>query len=310
MLIRRASLIALGGNIVLALLKVAAGWMAGSFAVVGDGIDSSLDALLALMSLLVSRIIGRPADKEHPWGHGRAETTATGVLSLVLFFAGGQLIVVSFQRLVEILKEPSVHSLPPEKAALLVTVVSILGKLALALSQYSLGKKANSSLLRAAAKNMAGDVAISAGVLVGLALGLLLHTRVADLVAAILVGAWVIKAAVGIFLEVNTEIMDSGAGQASYQNLFKAVHSVEGAGHPHRVRMRRVAGLWDIDLDIEVNPRLSVKKAHDIAENVEEAIKAGLGTENTYDIMVHVEPAGDQDANEGYGLEEGSFEEG
>jgi cation diffusion facilitator family transporter len=306
-LVRKASLIALGGNIILAALKIGVGFMAGSFAVLGDGIDSSVDALLALMALLVSRIIGRPADVGHPWGHGRAETAATGVLSLVLFFAGGQLIVSSFIRLVELIRGTMASPAPPDAAALVVTLISIAGKLLLALSQDRLGKKAGSAMLRATAKNMAGDVVISAGVLVGLGLSILLHSESIDLVAAVLVGCWVIKSAVGIFLDVNKEIMDSGADKDSYESLFKAVHSVEGAMKPHRVRMRRVAGLWDIDLDIEVNPRLSVKKAHAIAEDVEEAIKAELGADNTYDIMVHVEPSGDEDTGEAYGLKEDSF---
>ena len=76
-LVRRAATIALAGNLVLALAKIITGFIAGSLAVIGDGIDSSTDVAIALMTLAVGFIISQPSDKEHPWGHARAETVAT-----------------------------------------------------------------------------------------------------------------------------------------------------------------------------------------------------------------------------------------
>lgn len=293
-LIRTAALIALLGNTLLAALKIGMGLYAGSLAVVGDGIDSSVDVLIAIMSLVVARIISRPADPEHPWGHGRAETVATALLSFVLLFAGAQLILNSGTQLVSGLS-PEIPSLP----AVIATLISIGGKLFLAWSQYLLGKKADSAMLRANAKNMAADVIISAGVLAGLGLSMVLGMGLIDSVAALLVGIWVIKSAIGIFLEANSELMDGGSGAEFYQAVFAAVHSVPGAGNPHRTRMRRIAGFWDIDIDIEVDPQLTVRDAHAIASQVEGAIKERV--EGVYDIMVHVEPAGNRE-QEGYGL--------
>jgi cation diffusion facilitator family transporter len=303
-LIRIASITALLGNTLLASLKIGTGLYAGSLAVLGDGIDSSVDVLIAVMSLIVARIISRPADQGHPWGHGRAETVATVFLSCVLFFAGAQLILNSGSDLIfgESREAPSAP-------ALVITLVSIGGKLLLAWSQYFFGKKADSPMLRANAKNMAGDVILSAGVLVGVGLSMLLHIGVIDSVLALAVGFWVIKSAVGIFLEVNMELMDGGSGPEPYRRVFDAVHSVEGAGNPHRARMRRVAGLWDIDIDIEVDPNLTVSEAHQIATRVEGAIKRRV--EGVYDIMVHVEPATEDKGHkkEGYGLSEDEFTE-
>jgi divalent metal cation (Fe/Co/Zn/Cd) transporter len=95
--------------------------------------------------------------------------------------------------------------------------------------------------------------------------------------------------------------MDGGSGKEFYRAVFEAVHSVPGAGNPHRARMRRIAGLWDIDLDIEVDPALTIQEAHAIASHVEQAIKGRV--EGVYDIMVHVEPAGNRES-EGFGLRE------
>jgi cation diffusion facilitator family transporter len=164
-----------------------------------------------------------------------------------------------------------------------------------------LGNKAGSAMLKANAKNMAADVITSTGVLIGLGFSMFFSIGAIDLVTAILVGIWVIKNAVGIFLETNAELMDGAVGKESYRVLFEAVRSVPEAGHPHRTRMRRIAGFWDIDLDIEVNPALTIAQAHEIANKVENALRARL--DNIFDIMVHVEPAGNKQV-EGYGLTE------
>jgi divalent metal cation (Fe/Co/Zn/Cd) transporter len=90
------------------------------------------------------------------------------------------------------------------------------------------------------------------------------------------VGLWVIKAAIAIFAGVNSELMDGGALNEQYRSVFEAIHSVPGAGNPHRTRMRRISGFLDIDIDIEVDSRLTVCEAHIIAANVENAIRRRL----------------------------------
>ena len=295
-LIKIASLIALVGNLALAAAKIVTGIYAKSHAVIGDGIDSSMDALIAVMSLLVAQTISRPADEDHPWGHGRAETIATTLLSCMLFFAGGQLVLNSAKDIIL-----GAQREVPSPAALIVTVVSIVGKLLLAWSQHLFGKRADSPMLKANAKNMTADVLLSAGVLAGLGLSMILDIGVIDSWAAVLVGLWVIKSALGIFMEANMELMDGGSDRAYYRAVFEAVNSVEEVGNPHRVRMRRIAGLWDIDIDIEVPPNKTVIEAHWIAYKVEKAIKERM--ENVYDIMIHVEPAGNLE-NESFGLSE------
>ena len=303
-IIRLASITALVGNAVLSALKIMLGLLGGSLAVLGDGIDSAVDVLIAVMALTVAGIISRPADEGHPWGHGRAETVATALLACTLFFAGGQLILSSVEKL--IVRSETVI---PSSAALVATLISIAGKFLLVWSQYVFGKRASSAMLKANAKNMAADVVISCTVLAGLLLSRVFKTGVIDLVAAILVGLWVIREAVGIFLEANAELMDS-SGKEYYRTVFEAVRSVEGAGNPHRTRMRRIAGLWDIDIDIEVDSELKLRDAHRIANRVEKAIKERI--EGVYDIMVHIEPEGDP-ANfrdEGFGLSEENTNDG
>lgn len=293
-LIRTASWIAIGGNFMLAAMKIIVGLIAGSLAVLSDGIDSSTDVLIALMTLLAAGISAKPSDKEHPYGHGRIETVASAVIAFIVFFAGGQVFVSALTAIFS--NEPASM---PSSLALWVTGVSIAGKLALAYSQFYLGKKSNSAMLIANAKNMRGDVMTSAGVLIGLGLTFLTGIPVVDKVLAMLVALWIIKNAIGIFLEANTELMDGTTDHGPYRDLFKAVSEVPLAGNPHRVRLRRIGSMFVADMDIEVDPNMTVKEAHEISQQVETSIKQALP--EIYDVIVHVEPHGNVE-DEKFGL--------
>lgn len=283
--IRIAATIALVGNLFLAILKIGIGFFSKSLAVIGDGIDSSTDVLIALLSLGVSFYMNRPSDKEHPWGHGRAETIGTIVLAFVVFFAGAQL----FNAALSQIKTP-MSTKVPSAIALFVTCFSIFGKALLAISQFILGKKSGSEMVTANGKNMLSDVFISGSVLLGLGLSLLTNMPIIDTITALLVSIWVMKTGISIFLEQNLELMDGNADSGLYNTLFTAVRSVPEAGNPHRARIRKIASRWDIDLDIEVKGSLTVTEAHDIAQKVEQAVCCAIP--DVYDIMVHVEPKG------------------
>ena len=294
--IRIAAITAIAGNAVLAALKIIIGIISKSGALIGDGIDSSTDVLVSIITLVIVRIISRPADKEHPWGHGRAETISTVLLAFIIFFAGAQLIISSISNLIS-----GEQRFAPSPAAVIAALISIAVKILLAWGQYILGKRANSIIIKANAKNMASDVLISLGVLVGLVISYFTGSAYADTIIALLIGAWIIKTAVGIFLEANLELMDGNNDMEPYRIIVRSVNSVEGASNPHRARIRRVAGFWDIDFDIDVAPDCSVLEAHNIASRVENEIKQNL--ENVYDIMIHIEPRGD-DVAEAFGLSE------
>jgi cation diffusion facilitator family transporter len=161
-------------------------------------------------------------------------------------------------------------------------------------------------MLIANGTNMRNDVIMSAAVLGGLALAHVFKEPLVDIVLAMAVSLWVMKSALGVFREANDEIMDGKADTGLYRAVFDAVKSVRGAGNAHRVRVRKLASLYDIDLDIEVDGRSSVSKAHEIAQAVEAAIKERI--DNVYDIVVHVEPKGEGQHVEQYGLTEGCLE--
>ena len=211
--IRKAGVIALVGNLVLAALKLIMAFMSQSLAVLGDGIDSSTDVLIAIVTLVISGIIAKPGDKEHPWGHERAETVATMILAFVIFLAGSELFISALKRLISDLAFTEVSLV-----AVLASVISICGKTLLTLSQYTLAKKANSDIVRANAENMRNDIVLSAAVLVGLGASRIFNCPVLDPIIALIVGAWVVKNAVMLFKDLNMELKEF---------LIPTVHELE-----------------------------------------------------------------------------------
>ena len=299
--LKLAALISLVGNFFLASMKISTAVFTGSLAVLGDGIDSSIDVAIAIMALGVAFVIKRPSDKNHPWGHGRAETVATVILSFIIMLAGFQLVISAIHTLIS----NSQQNLPPP-ITLIVTAISVLGKLLLALSQWHIGKKSGSPLILANAKNMTMDILISASVFSGLTASILFHAPILDPIIALLVGLWVMKTALGMFFELNLELMDGNANEDMYRELFEAVSKVPEAGNPHRARIRKIASAWDIDLDIEIDGEKTVREAHNIADAVEESIRSRIP--DIYDIMVHVEPTGHGQHPEQFGLCEKDFD--
>lgn len=294
--IRFAAITAVVGNAFLAILNVVAGIVSDSNALIANGIDSFSDVSIGVLTLAVVRIISKPADTNHPWGHKRAETVATAFLAFLLFFMGAQLIFNTATDLIS-----GEQQTVPSGFAIIIAGISIAGKLLLAYSQYILGKRADSAIIKANAKNMASDVLVSVGVLIGLTISTITGLAYLDSIIALLIGAWIVKTAIGIFLEVNLELMDGNNDTEPYRIIVEAVNSVDGASNVHRARIRRIAGFWDIVFDIDVDPSITVLEAHNIALNVENEIKRRL--ENVFDIIIHIEPLGD-DADETYGLSE------
>ena len=140
------------GNAILSASKIIIGLWAGSLAVVGDGIDSATDVVISIVMIFTARLINRPPSKKYVFGYEKAEGIATKILSLVIFYAGMQMLISSIQSIFS----DEVKEIP-SAIAIYVTIFSIVGKLMLASYQYKQGKKIDSSMLTANAINMRND---------------------------------------------------------------------------------------------------------------------------------------------------------
>ena len=292
----KTSYVSAAGNAILSVAKIIVGIFSGSLAVLSDGIDSATDVLISFVMIFTSRIVNRPPNRKYVYGYSKAEGIATKMLSLIIFYAGMQLLVTSVQSFFA-----TDAKAMPAIIAIYVTIFSIFGKLALAWHQYRQGKKAESSMLIANAVNMRNDVIISFSVLIGLVFTFVLEMPILDSVASLIVSFFILKSSINIFMDSNIELMDGVRDETIYQKIFEAVDKTAGATNPHRVRSRQIGNLYMIALDIEVNPNISIKEAHDIAEAIENNIRQTVG--NVYDIIVHIEPSNASSKNEKFGIE-------
>ena len=278
----RTSWISTIGNAILSTSKIIVGLWAGSLAVLGDGIDSATDVIISIVMIFTARIISQPPSKKYVFGYEKAEGIATKILSLVIFYAGVQMLISSIG---SIFSEEAKEI--PSAIAIYVTIFSIIGKLLLALYQYKQGKKIDSSMLTANAINMRNDVIISSGVLLGLIFTFIFKLPILDSITGLIISLFIIKSSIGIFIDSNVELMDGVKDVNVYNKIFEAVETVPGASNPHRVRSRMIGNLYMITLDIEVNPQITITQAHQIADAVEKSIKSSI--DNVYDLsLIHI----------------------
>ena len=294
--IKRASWVAIGGNAFLAVLKISVGIYAGSLSVVADGFDSGGDVLISIITLGIAYLLAKPPNLKFPYGYAKAEANATVGVSFIIFFAGAQLAISSIKRIMA----GSVVEIP-DTAAIIAIITSIALKLLLGWYQSRIGRKINSSMLVANAKNMQSDVLISFSVLVGLILTFIFKIPVIDSIVALLVSLWVIWISIRIFIEANLELMDGNIEKDIYEQVFQIIEGIHEARNPHRMRIRRAGNKLMINIDIELDGEMSLLKAHEISHIIEKKIKEELKYE-VFDVIIHVEPIGDDTQEEKLGI--------
>jgi len=294
--IKKASWVAIIGNALLSALKIVVGFLSGSLAVVADGVDSAGDIIISVITLITANIISKPPNRRYPYGYGKADTIATKALSFIIFFAGAQLFITTIRKLVQ-----GGSTEMPSMAAIYVILISMAGKMLLALFQFRAGKRTGSSMLMANGKNMQADVLISASVLVGLLAVFIFGIPIFDTITALLVSLWVLRVALKIFMQTSFELMDGTKDCTIYDRIFEAIEAVEGVHHPHRVRSRNIGHKIMINIDLEVDGSLSLHAAHDLAHKVENSIRSRI--DNVFDVAIHVEPLGDKTTEEEVGVD-------
>jgi cation diffusion facilitator family transporter len=291
----KASVYNIIGNAILAVAKITIGLISGSLAVVGDGIDSASDIVASVITLVTARVMTRSPNIKYPYGYAKADTIATKALSFIIFFAGAQLAISTISKLFD-----GYESEIPSMLAIYVTVFSIIGKIALSAHQYKAGKQLESQMLIANAKNMQNDIFTSVGVLIGLFFTMTLEMPILDAITAIVISFWIMKSAYDIFMETNTELMEGIEDKQIYKKILNVIESIDGAENAHRIRVRKFAHKFVIELDFEVDGNMTVQQSHDISKQVEEGLKNKI--DNVHDIITHVDPLGEIEQDEQFGI--------
>lgn len=280
----RIALVGMAVSAGLAALKIVIGYMAGSTSVLADGFESTGDVLAAGTIFLALTLAVKPADHDHPYGHGRIETLAGLLLGFVLFSAG---IAISVHALTGVGDVTS----PPAAFAIWPLLISIAAKLLLMRYKYSTARRILSAALMADAANDAIDTLSGLTALVALGLTLYNPSRFphADHYGAFLIGLIIVFTGARVIRETGMQLMDTMPDPALMRRIREVASSVDGVDGVEKCFARKTGLQYHVDLHLEVDPQMTVLKSHDIAQSVRERIRAELPW--VADVLVHVEPA-------------------
>lgn len=271
-------------NLVLAVLKIAAGIVGRSTAMVADGIHSLSDLLTDGVVLFAHKIGQIPADENHPYGHGRAETLGATLVGAVIMVAGLGLAYGSW----EIISTDAFRT--PTWPALAAAVISIAVKEFLFRYTLAAGETTKSPSLVANAWHHRSDALSSIAALIGIG-GAMAGYPIMDPVAAIVVAVMILKVGYNIAFSGLSDLMDTALSEEETRRIQTMINGMPGVVQTHNLRTRRIGGEVLMDVQILVDPQVSVTEGHHIAENVRRKLIRAM--DNVQDILVHVDTEDD-----------------
>lgn len=268
----------------LAVAKITAGIAGHSTAVLADGLESAGDVFASGFVLLGLTLAAKPADEDHPYGHGRAEIL-TGLLIGLVLTAGGALI--SFNS-VQRLGEPHPG---PARFVIWPLLVSLVAKSALAAFKFRHGRQMQSAALVADAWNDTMDTVSATAALIGVGLALSDPVRFldADRYGAFVVGLIVIITGLRVSRDTALQLMDTMPDEGLMTQIRATAATVAGVKGVEKCFARKTGLRYHVDLHLEVDPEMTVRQSHNIAHEVRLNILEKLDW--VADVLVHVEPA-------------------
>ncbi|MBK5275201.1 MAG: cation transporter [Desulfuromonadales bacterium] len=268
-------------NAVLMVFKMAAGHWGHSEAVFADGIESGCD-FVAIFSTMVALKLGRkPFDEQHPYGHGRAESLAALLVSLVILATGGWILSSSIHTIIDRRFQS------PRMIAVVAAFLTIIIKEWLYRFTQKTGAELASPSLLAIAKDHRKDAITSISTLIGVA-GAFFGFGIMDPLAAGLTAFFILHIGYQTFRDAAHDLMDGSAPPDFIEKVTRLAESVERVEHVHDIRGRRTGQYMVIDLKLDMDPNMTVKESHDIATKVKKLIFEGFP--NVGDVMIHINP--------------------
>jgi cation diffusion facilitator family transporter len=271
----------------LIVLKVVAAIITGSISILAQVVDSGLDLFAVAVTFIAVRFATKPADREHPFGHGKAENIAAIVQAILIFLAGGSIIYSSVHRMMVGAK------VELAEAGIGVMLVSMIASIFLSRHLFKVARAADSVALEANAHNINADIYSTAAVLVGLAvvrIGQLVgvNLNILDPIIAIGVALFILKSAYDVVRKSFGGLIDVKLPQAEEDEIVAVIkkHGDLVAGF-HKIRSRKAGSQRHIDFHLVVSRDISVEKAHQLCDQLEQEIEKRLSDTS---VTIHVEP--------------------
>lgn len=285
----RVTLVGSVVNLVLVLLKFAAGILGRSSAMIADAVHSLSDFVTDIIVLVFIRISSKPRDADHKYGHGKYETLATAIIGLVLCFVGLKLMwdggvkVYGFFVLGRELVSPGY-------IALLAAIVSIISKEILYRYTIYVGRRENSQSVVANAWHHRSDAFSSIGTALGIGGAILLgpNWAVLDPIAAMVVSVLIIRVALQLFMPAINELLERSLSPEVEAEILHTIMTIPGISDPHNLRTRRIGNNYAIELHIRVDGSMPVVQAHELTKLIESRLRERYGADTH--VNIHVEP--------------------
>jgi len=277
-------LIGLCSNVLLAAVKITAGILGNSNALIADGIESTMDIFSSVVVLGGIKISSLPADESHPYGHGKAESLAAMIASVALLTAG---IGIAVKSIIDI---PHPHHVPA-KFTLIILIGVIAIKETLFRFLFFVGKSVNSLSIKTAAWDHRSDALTSIAAFIGISIAIIggKGYESADDWAALAASGIIAFNGINLLRNAIQEIMDIACSPETENAIRDIAGGVQGVVAIEKCRVRKSGLNLFVDIHVEVNGDMQVHKAHAIAHEVKDAlVTSSLGIA---DVLVHIEPA-------------------
>ena len=278
-----AAALSIASNSALIAIKLAAGAITGSIAIVTEAIHSLIDLIASVVAFVSVRKADEPADAEHPYGHEKVESLAAAIEGMLILVGAGVIVFEATRRLVV---GAEVDALG---VGIAVMAFSVLANLAVSTVLYRKAKAHDSPALEGDAAHLRADALTSAGVLAGLALVELTGIVAFDSITALVVAAAIVVAGLRILRRSSRILVDETLPDAEMDRIEAAIAAArtpEVAGY-HKLRARRAGRRRYIDLHVQYRSGTSLERAHELAHAMRASIEADVrGAE----VLIHVEP--------------------
>ena len=275
-------------NVVLLVLKFAAGILGHSSAMIADAIHSLTDFATDVVVLVFVKLGNKPKDKDHDYGHGKYETLATAIIGVSLFVVGVMIcysgITKTYRAICgEVLQQPGI-------VALVAAIVSIVLKEWAYQFTVRVGKKCQSEAVVANAWHHRSDALSSIGTMFGIGGAILLGKEwaVLDPIAAIVVSVFIVKAAWGLVSQSVKELTDASLPDNIESEIMDIANAEKGVREVHNLRTRRIGNRIAIEMHIRMPGATSLYEAHQHATVIEQHLKERFGADTH--VGIHLEP--------------------
>ena len=282
---QRITWVSVGVNIVLTAMQLVVGFVAHSQSLIADAMHTLSDIVSDAFVLFANRKGAEAADADHPYGHGRYETAASLVLGLLLAGTGAGILIAAAGRLQNIGSAP-----PVGVAAMWAALFTLVAKEGLFRYMLATAERLRSPMLVANAWHARADALSSLVVAAGVG-GALIGFNFADAVAAIIVGAMIVRAGVKFGWDAIRELIDTGLSGEEVEAIRQTIAITPGVLGLHELRTRRMAHQVLVDAHVQVNPRISVSEGHRVAESARQRVLDSHP--EVLDVLVHVDAEND-----------------